>query len=85
MHPIHIVWAILTGFVIGLLARLIMPGADHMGFVLTTVLGIGGSLVGGVIGGFVSKPKEGAQFHPAGFLMSIVGAVILLFVWRHLS
>jgi len=85
MHPLHIVWAILTGFVIGLLARAVMPGADHMGFLLTTALGIGGSLVGGVIGGFISKPKEGAQFHPAGFLMSIVGAVILLFVWRHLS
>jgi len=85
MHPLHIVWAILTGFVIGLLARAIMPGAEHVGFVLTTALGIGGSLVGGVIGGFISKPKEGAPFHPAGFLMSVIGAVILLFLWRQLS
>ena len=83
MHPLHILWAILTGFVIGLLARAIMPGADHMGFLLTTALGIGGSLVGGFVGGLVSKPKEGAPFHPAGFLMSVVGAVILLFLWRH--
>ncbi len=82
MHPLHILWAILTGFVIGLLARAIMPGADHMGFLLTTALGIGGSLVGGFVGGLVSKPKEGAPFHPAGFLMSVVGAVILLFLWR---
>ncbi|HBZ72480.1 MAG TPA: GlsB/YeaQ/YmgE family stress response membrane protein [Deltaproteobacteria bacterium] len=83
MHPLHILWAVLTGFVIGLLARAIMPGADPMGFLLTTALGIGGSLVGGFVGGLVSKPKEGAPFHPAGFLMSVVGAVILLFLWRH--
>jgi uncharacterized membrane protein YeaQ/YmgE (transglycosylase-associated protein family) len=85
MHPLHILWALLTGFVIGLLARVVMPGADHMGFLLTTALGIGGSLVGGFIGGLVSKPKEGAPFHPAGFLMSVVGAVILLFLWRHIG
>jgi uncharacterized membrane protein YeaQ/YmgE (transglycosylase-associated protein family) len=85
MHPLHILWAILTGFVIGLLARAIMPGADHMGFLLTTALGVGGSLVGGVLGGLISKPKEGAAFHPAGFVMSVVGALILLFVWRNLS
>ena len=85
MHPLHILWAILVGFVIGLLARLLMPGPDPMGFLLTTALGIGGSLVGGFIGGLVSKPKEGAPFHPAGFLMSVVGAVILLFLWRHIG
>ncbi|HTF33538.1 MAG TPA: GlsB/YeaQ/YmgE family stress response membrane protein [Myxococcota bacterium] len=85
MHPLHILWAILVGFVIGLLARLLMPGPDSMGFLLTTALGIGGSLVGGFIGGLVSKPKEGAPFHPAGFLMSVVGAVILLFLWRHIG
>jgi uncharacterized membrane protein YeaQ/YmgE (transglycosylase-associated protein family) len=85
MHPLHILWAILTGFVIGLLARAVMPGANHMGFLLTTALGVGGSLVGGVLGGLLSKPKEGAPFHPAGFLMSVVGAVILLFLWRNLS
>jgi uncharacterized membrane protein YeaQ/YmgE (transglycosylase-associated protein family) len=85
MHPLHILWAILTGFVIGLLARVIMPGAGPMGFLLTTALGIGGSLVGGFIGSLISKPKEGAPFHPAGFLMSVVGAVILLFLWRHIG
>jgi len=85
MHPLHILWAILVGFLIGLLARAIMPGADHMGFLLTTALGVGGSLLGGVIGSLVSKPKEGAPFHPAGFLMSVIGALILLFLWRNLA
>ena len=85
MHPLHILWAVLVGFVIGLLARALMPGADHMGFLLTTALGVAGSLVGGVLGRVLSKPKEGAPFHPAGFLMSVVGALILLFLWRSLS
>ena len=85
MHPLQFLWAILTGFVIGLLARAIMPGADHMGFLLTTVRGVAGSLFGGVLGGLLSKPKEGAAFHPAGFVMSVVGALVLLFLWRHLS
>jgi uncharacterized membrane protein YeaQ/YmgE (transglycosylase-associated protein family) len=85
MHPIHILWAIVTGFVIGLLARAIMPGANQMGFLMTTVLGIAGSLVGGFLGGLISKPKEGATFHPAGFFMSIVGALILLFLLRNIA
>jgi len=85
MHPLHLLWALLAGFVIGLVARAVMPGANQMGFLLTTALGVGGSLVGGLIGGFVSKPKEGAPFHPAGFLMSVVGALILLFLWRQIG
>lgn len=80
----HLVWSIIVGFFVGLIARAIMPGGDKMGLVMTTLLGIVGSLVGGVIGGVVSKPKEGAKFHPAGFLLSIVGALIVLFLWNRL-
>jgi uncharacterized membrane protein YeaQ/YmgE (transglycosylase-associated protein family) len=43
---LHISWYIIVGFVVGLIARAIMPGAQHLGFVLTTLLGIGGSIVG---------------------------------------
>ena len=78
----HLLWSIVVGFVVGLIARAIMPGVQHMGFILTTLLGIVGSLVGGVIGGVVSKPKEGAKFHPAGFILSLIGAVIVLFLWQ---
>jgi uncharacterized membrane protein YeaQ/YmgE (transglycosylase-associated protein family) len=49
-----------------------------MGFIATTVVGIVGSLIGGVIGSIFKKPEPGAKFHPAGFLMSIIGAIILL-------
>jgi len=53
-----------------------------MGFIATVVLGILGSLVGGFIGGVISKPAEGSKFHPAGFLMSVIGAIVLLLLWR---
>lgn len=79
---LHIFWSIIVGFVVGLIARAIMPGGQHMGFILTTILGIAGSFVGGLIGRVVSKPKEGATFHPAGFILSIIGALILLILWR---
>jgi len=82
MGVVHILWSVITGFVVGLFARAIMPGADHMGFLATSLVGVLGSLVGGFIGGLVSRPKEGAVFHPAGFFLSVVGALVILFVLR---
>jgi len=80
---LHIIWSIIVGFVIGLIARAVVPGAQHMGFFATAILGILGSLVGGLLGRLISKPKEGSAFHPAGFFMSIVGAIVLLVIWTH--
>jgi uncharacterized membrane protein YeaQ/YmgE (transglycosylase-associated protein family) len=82
---LHILWSIIVGFVIGLIARAIMPGAQHMGLIATTILGIAGSFLGGLIGRVISKPKEGAKFHPAGFILSVIGALILLFLWMHFA
>jgi uncharacterized membrane protein YeaQ/YmgE (transglycosylase-associated protein family) len=48
---------------------------------MTTLLGIGGSILGGLIGRLFSKPAPGSSFHPAGFIMSLIGALILLFLW----
>jgi uncharacterized membrane protein YeaQ/YmgE (transglycosylase-associated protein family) len=84
MGIFHILWSIITGFIIGLIARAILPGADSMGLIATTVLGILGSLAGGFIGGMISKPAEGSKFHPAGFFMSVIGAIVLLLVWRYI-
>ncbi len=85
MGIMHMVWSVIVGFVVGLVARAIMPGADHIGFIATSALGIVGSFVGGFIGSLISKPTEGqATFHPAGFVLSVIGAVILLFVWHHI-
>ena len=84
MGIFHVLWSIITGFFIGLIARAILPGADNMGFIATTVLGILGSLAGGFIGGVISKPAEGSKFHTAGFLMSVIGAIVLLLLWRYI-
>ena len=78
---LHIIWSMIVGFVVGLVARAIMPGVQHLGFIMTTLLGIGGSIVGGLIGRLFSKPAPGSAFHPAGLIMSIIGAIILLFIW----
>lgn len=78
---LHIIWSIIVGFIVGLCARALMPGMQHLGFVMTTVLGIGGSIVGGLIGRLFSKPAPGSSFHAAGFIMSVICALLLLFVW----
>jgi len=77
---LHIIWSIIIGFIVGLIARAIMPGVDHMGFWMTSLIGIGGSLVCGFIGSMIRKPVDGAMFHPAGFVMSIIRALILLWL-----
>jgi uncharacterized membrane protein YeaQ/YmgE (transglycosylase-associated protein family) len=82
---LHIIWSIIIGFVVGLVARAVMPGVQHLGFIMTTLLGIGGSIVGGLIGRLFSKPAPGSAFHPAGFILSIIGAIILLFIWGKLA
>ncbi len=85
MHPLHILWYLITGFIIGLIARAIMPGSQHLGFIATTVLGILGSFVGGFIGSMIWKQPEGTTFHRAGFVLSIVGAIILIILWGLLA
>jgi uncharacterized membrane protein YeaQ/YmgE (transglycosylase-associated protein family) len=72
---------IVFGLVIGIIAKLLMPGKDPGGFIVTILLGIAGALVGGFIGramGFYGPNQS------AGWLISIVGAVILLALYRML-
>ena len=82
MGIMGIIWMIIVGFIVGLLARFFYPGAVALGFWMTTLLGIGGSIVGGVIGSLIFKSPEG-KFHPAGFLLSLIGALLLL--WAYLN
>ena len=77
---LHILWFILIGFIVGLIARALMPGMQHKGFWMTALVGIGGAFVGGMLARLLSKPKEGEPFHPAGLLLSVAGALIVLFV-----
>ena len=79
---LNVIWSIIVGFLAGLIARGVLPGADEMGFVLTTLVGIGGSVIGGLIGRIFNAPAPGSTFHRAGFIMSIVGAVVLLLILR---
>ena len=81
MGILGIIWMIIVGFIVGALARLLMPGIDAMGFWLTSLLGIGGSIVGGIIGSLLFRRPGG--FHPAGFVLSVIGAMILLWAYRH--
>jgi uncharacterized membrane protein YeaQ/YmgE (transglycosylase-associated protein family) len=82
---VHVLWSIIVGFFVGLIARALLPGNDKMGFIATVVVGILGSLVGGFLGGLISKPAPGSKFHPAGFFMSIICAILLLFLWRYIG
>ena len=77
---LHIIWSIIVGFIVGWLAQLIYPGAQSLGFWKAALLGIAGSILGGLIGRLFSKPEPGSSFHPAGFFMSLVGALIILFI-----
>ncbi len=79
----QILWYIVIGFFVGLIARAVLPGADHMGFIATTLVGIVGSVVGGYIGKLIKKPvKGGGKPDATGIILSIVGAIILLVVLR---
>jgi uncharacterized membrane protein YeaQ/YmgE (transglycosylase-associated protein family) len=74
-----ILWTILIGFVIGLVAKFLMPGRDPGGFIITILLGIAGSFLAGVLGRAMGWYNEG---EPAGFIFSVVGAILLLILYR---
>ena len=75
-----VVWTILIGFVVGLIARALLPGRDETGVLVTTGLGISGALFGSVLGRALGMygPRD-----PVSLVMSILGAMIVLFVYRH--
>jgi uncharacterized membrane protein YeaQ/YmgE (transglycosylase-associated protein family) len=75
----HILWMLLVGLIVGALAKLIMPGRDGGGIFLTMMLGMAGALVAGFIGRVLGlyAPGQGA-----GFIMSTLGAILLLALYR---
>lgn len=77
----HMLWQALTGLVVGIVAKFLMPGHDSGGIIMTALLGIVGGWVGGQIGKWVGWYKDG---HPAGFGLSVVGAMATLLVYRML-
>lgn len=75
------IWFLIIGLVAGLLARFILPGKDAMSLVATMVLGAIGSLLGGAIS-WALWGGDGTTIRPSGLIMSIVGAILVLLIWR---
>jgi uncharacterized membrane protein YeaQ/YmgE (transglycosylase-associated protein family) len=75
----HWLWEVLIGLVVGALAKLIMPGKDPGGFIVTILLGIAGSVVATWLGQAIGWYQEGQS---AGFIMSLLGAVLLLAIYH---
>jgi len=74
-----LLWMIVVGLIVGAVAKLLMPGRDPGGFIITILLGIGGSVLAGFLGRAVGWYQEG---EPVGFIASVVGAIILLAIYR---
>lgn len=84
-----IIGSLIIGLIIGALARAIMPGRDAMGCFTTALLGIGGSIVGGLIGSAIwPATARDSYIHPhrlLHFMLAVFGAVILLWLWRAIT
>jgi uncharacterized membrane protein YeaQ/YmgE (transglycosylase-associated protein family) len=76
-----IITTIIVGLIVGAIARLLMPGDQKLGWILTCLLGIGGSLIAGFAGQAMGWYKAG---EPAGWIASVVGAFVLLFIVQKL-
>jgi uncharacterized membrane protein YeaQ/YmgE (transglycosylase-associated protein family) len=75
------IWWLIIGLIAGALARLIMPGRDPMGVIATIVLGIVGSILGGLVSWAIWGTDNG-RFRPGGIVLSILGAILVLWIWR---
>jgi len=72
------IWMVIIGFIAGLIARALHPGDDKLGFIMTALLGIAGALIAGFIGRALGWYQPG---EPAGFIASVVGAIIILVIY----
>lgn len=75
----HIIGMILIGLVVGIVAKLLLPGRDPGGFIVTAILGIAGALLAHFIG---TRLDWYTEQEPAGFIASVVGAILILLIYR---
>ena len=76
------IWTLLVGLIIGAIARFLMPGKDPGGFIITILLGIGGSALAGWLGAQLGLYVYG---EPAGLIASVLGAMLILYIYRLIS
>lgn len=83
----HVIWMLILGLIVGAIARFVVPGKDEMGWVLTCVLGVAGGWVGGTLGSLVFPPHKFELTPPINhsFLGALVGAVILVLIYRQVK
>ena len=74
-----ILWAIIIGFIVGVVAKFLMPGRDPGGFIITTILGIVGALVATFLGQALGVYAAGQA---AGFIGAVIGAILVLFIYN---
>ena len=74
-----IIWTILIGFVVGIVAKFLMPGRDPSGFIITVIIGIVGSVIATYLGRALGFYQVGES---AGFIAAVLGSIILLFIYR---
>ena len=80
---IFIIWLCIIGLIVGLLARLLLPGRDPIGILGTIVLGIVGSFVGGFLDNLWKYHTMSVHsFHPVGLIGSVIGAIVVLLILR---
>jgi len=78
----HLLWTLIIGLIVGVVAKFLMPGRDPGGFIVTILIGIAGSFVATFLGRAMGLYAEGAT---AGFMMSVVGAILLLVIYRFMT
>ncbi len=80
---IFIIWLCIIGLIVGAIARLLLPGRDNIGILGTIVLGIVGSFIGGFLENLIEYHHVNVHsFHPVGFIGSVIGAFVLLLLFR---
>ncbi|MPZ52269.1 MAG: GlsB/YeaQ/YmgE family stress response membrane protein [Acidimicrobiia bacterium] len=84
-----ILWTIIVGLIVGIIARFLVPGDDPMGWIATIILGIGGAIVGSFVGSLFDG-EEGVSIDVVnsglwGWILSIVGAVVLVLIYRQVK
>jgi uncharacterized membrane protein YeaQ/YmgE (transglycosylase-associated protein family) len=81
----HVVVMVIVGLIVGVLARFFYPGAVHMSIIATVLLGIAGAFLAGFAGRALHPATRDQPMHPAGFLYSLIGAIVLIFLGRLLG